>query len=201
MKHHINNEDESKLSDRGIEIGKTIELWKHPSWYSNIRPIEPKDEKHYIKYKDAYGVFHSALLLEKYFVKIINFEKIDANRVKVFAESEDGRLFTTYTYTHNGEWNQLDVERKLNVATFCTAIEAYNTSILILDKNGKRGVPEIPISVCEKHDCAFDPTLINHANSQCLICSGYEYQFEDWMKPKLNPVRVTIDNKNIYIVE
>lgn len=188
------------LARRGIEIGKVVELWKHPKWYIAYGGgLDPKNDaensRHYIKYQDQFGVFHSALLPEKHFVTICEItaesDYGDNARAKILAEA-DGMWFITYSYTHSGEWNQLNGLKDTQEATFCIAKDAYNTSILILDKEGNRPQPEKPIMVCKKHNYAYSE------NRPCEVCSGKFVFFKDWDKPKINPAQVTVLNEGIY---
>ena len=188
------------LALRGIEIDKVIELWKHPAWYIQYgKMLEPKEDvknsRHYIKYQDQFGVFHSALLPEKHFVTIREItpepEYGDIVRARILAEA-DGMWFITYNYTFNGEWSQLNYLKNSQEATFCTARNAYNTSILILDKEGNIPVPKKPIMVCEKHNYAYSE------DRPCEVCSGKHIFFKDWDKPKINPAPVSVLNEGIY---
>lgn len=189
-----------ELSEYGIEVGKIIELWKHPNWYTDRSGMldpgkDTENSRHYIKYQDQFGVFHLALLAEKHFVTITEITTTPYHendvQVTIYAEA-DGMFFQREGYTHNGEWNQSDSKEEGWKAVFCKATQAYNSHILILDKEGKRPKPAGPIMVCEHHDYAHEDPR------GCPICKGNPYPYKDTDKPKLNPKMVSILNEGIY---
>jgi hypothetical protein len=208
LSQNENYEEKLKLlSHLGIGIGNVVELWKYPHRYNkNGAKIDPKDDiknkKHYVKYTDQFGVFHSALFLEKHFVTIseIHAEPRYDNNVSLNIIAMDGDVkFRFYGESFPPvEWLKFDNEIEYFLDdVYCFANIAYNTSVLILDQNGKRAIPNEPIIICKKHDFAY------YKNKSCDLCQkpdSFTINSSDHNNHKLNPVNVSALNDGIYTI-
>jgi|GEM_PF-2694202 len=156
------------LAEDGIEIGKSVELWRHPDWYRNGILVGKETRSPYLEYQDQFGISHLALLAEKHFAVIREITAEDSCgddvSVKILAEA-DNMWFKTRRYTNNGEWEQFNHEMTKQEGVFCRAERAFNSNILLLDEDGKIPVPK-DATICPKHGYAYIK------NRSCRVCDG-----------------------------
>ncbi len=187
------------LEAKGIALGQEIELWKDPEHYSKdmYRRLETKEDpdtvRNYYRYVDQFGVFQTALRLER--IKAVVVEMIP---IRSYGDYMDVRVLakegsTWFRYNNSrGRWSKAYEKDSVDLGYYVLAIDAYNTNILTLDENGKKPVPDAPNKICPEHNCAY------HQNGNCLICLGQEYNLDKgWNKAKVNPALVDYTHDGI----
>lgn len=162
-----------RLSARGIEEGKVIELWQSPERFcvdgNNFQPEKFQDSDkrgHICFYKDQYGIIQSAILLQRHFATITKMEPANYYGIYVKIIAESNEFTFTKSSNSNGEWTRMRKDKTGYSLHYMLVEDAYNGRTLFLDGNGNRPTPEKPIVVCKDHDWA------HHKNDTCCFCTG-----------------------------